>query len=85
MVSVDQIEEGEWMVYSPSCEYWSGQWQPGGVRGLIRSEESWIHSSCAISFLFTLSDLLHRLGYHGWLCGQCTTRGQGWQWQTVEE
>lgn len=80
MESVDQIEEGEWTAYSPSCEYWSGQWRPGGVRGPTRSEETWIHS-----FLFTLSGLLHRLGYHGWLCGQCTTQGQGWQWHTVEE
>lgn len=39
MVSVDQNEGGDWMARSPSCEYCSGQWRPGGggARGLRRS------------------------------------------------
>lgn len=61
MVSVDQNEEGDWTAYSPHCEYWSGQWWLSGAGDPVRSQESWIYFSCATSFLFTLSGLLHRL------------------------
>lgn len=74
MVSVDQNEEGDWTAYSPHCEYWSGQWWLSGAGDPVRSQESWIYFSCATSFLFTLSGLLHK-----WLCMQCIAQGQGCQ------